>query len=92
MSGTLLIVIIAGLLAIFCGWLVPILFKSRRPYGLLGDILVCTLLTVIVSYLSWTIFMPALGFKDGWIKVLGSVGDPLFLGLVGLWLIRKIKG
>jgi hypothetical protein len=36
--------------------------------------------------------MPALGFEDGWLKVLGSTGDPLFLGLISLWVMRKIKG
>ena len=93
MSGAaILIVAISGFLGILCGWIVPILFKSKRPYGLLGDILVCTLVTVVISYLSWTVLMPALGFRDGWMKVLGSTGDPLFLGLVCLWLLRKIKG
>lgn len=91
MSGTLLIVVIAGILAIVSGWLVPILFKSQRPYGLLGDILVCTVPTVVLAWLEWVYILPALGFQTGWISVLAAIGDPLALGWICLWLLRKIK-
>lgn len=91
-GGALIIVVGAGILGILGGWLVPILFKSERPYGLVGDILVCTIVTVVVAFLSWNYIMPALGFESGWIKVLGSTLDPLTLGLIGLWVMRKIKG
>ncbi len=91
-GGALIIVVVAGILGILGGWLVPILFKSERPYGLVGDILVCTIVTVVVAFLSWNYIMPALGFESGWIKVLGSTLDPLTLGLIGLWVMRKIKG
>jgi hypothetical protein len=91
-GGALLIVVVAGILAILGGWFVPIIFKSERPYGLVGDIVVCTIVTVVFAFLSWNYIMPALGFESGWIKVLGSTGDPLFLGLISLWVMRKIKG
>ena len=91
-GGALIIVVVAGILGILGGWLVPILFKSERPYGLVGDILVCTIVTVVLAFLSWNYIMPALGFESGWIKVLGSTGDPLALGLISLWVMRKIKG
>jgi predicted small integral membrane protein len=91
-GGALIIVVVAGILGILGGWLVPIIFKSGRPYGPVGDILVCTIVTVVVAFLSWNYIMPALGFESGWIKVLGSTGDPLFLGLISLWVMRKIKG
>lgn len=91
-GGALLIVVVAGILGVLGGWLVPIIFKSERPYGLVGDILVCTIVTVILAFLSWNYLMPALGFESGWIKVLGSIGDPLFVGLISLWVMRKIKG
>ena len=87
----LIILLVSLVLGILGGWLVPILFKSQRPYGLLGDILVCTIVTVVVSFLSWNYIMPALGFQDGWIKVLGATGDPFALGLISLWVMRKIK-
>jgi hypothetical protein len=91
-GGALIIVVVAGILGILGGWLVPIIFKSERPYGLVGDILVCTIVTVVLSFLSWGYIMPALGFESGWIKVLGSTLDPLTLGLISLWVMRKIKG
>ena len=93
MSGaTLIIVVVVGILAILGGWLVPILFKSGRPYGLAGDVLVCTIVTIVFSFLSWNYIMPALGFESGWLKVLGSTADPLTLGLISLWVLRRIKG
>ena len=64
-GGTFLIVAVAAILAVICGWLVPILFKSRRPFGLLGDVLVCTVVTVVLAYVEWVWILPALGFGDG---------------------------
>jgi len=91
-GGTLIILVVAGILGALGGWLVPILFKSERPYGPLGDIMVCTIITVVVSFLSWTYIMPALGFESGWLKVLGAISDPLAFGLISLWLLRRIRG
>jgi hypothetical protein len=91
-GGTFLVVAAAGLLAILSGWLVPILFKSRRPFGLGGDILVCLVATVVLSYVEWMWILPAIGFSEGWIAVAAAIGDPLGLGWICLWLMRKIKG
>jgi hypothetical protein len=91
-GGTLLIVVVSGILAILSGWLVPVLFKSRRPYGLWGDILVCLVPTVVLAYVEWTWILPAIGFGEGWIAVAAAIGDPLGLGWVCLWLVRKLKG
>ena len=90
-SGTLLIVVVAGILAILSGWLVPVLFKSRRPYGLWGDILVCLVPTVVLAYVEWVWILPAIGFGEGWIAVAAAIGDPLVLGWICLWVMRKIK-
>jgi hypothetical protein len=87
----LIILLVSLVLGVLGGWLVPLLFKSARPYGLVGDILVCTTITVVVSLVTWNYLMPALGFDSGWIKVLGSTLDPFALGLISLWLMRKIK-
>jgi hypothetical protein len=89
--GALAIVVVAGVLAVVSGWLVPIVFKSRRPYGLWADVLVCTLVTVVFSYVEWTWILPALGFKPGWISVAAALGDPLGFGWICLWLMRRIK-
>jgi uncharacterized membrane protein YeaQ/YmgE (transglycosylase-associated protein family) len=88
MTIILLVTLVLGVLG---GWLVPILFKSERPYGVVGDILVCTVVTVAMSFLSWNYIMPWLGFESGWIKILGAIGDPFALGLICLWVMRKIK-
>lgn len=90
-GGTLLIVVIAGTLAVFSGWLLPLVFKSRRPFGLGGDILVCLVVTVVLVYVEWVWLLPAIGFGKGWISVLAAIGDPLVLGWICLWLMRKIK-
>jgi hypothetical protein len=90
-SGTLLIVVVTGILGILSGWLVPVIFKSQRPYGVLGDMLVVTVPAVVLAYLEWVLILPALGFKPGWLSILAAIGDPLALGWICLWLVRKIK-
>ena len=91
-AGTVLILIVVGVLGIVLGWLVPILFKSERPYGLAGDILVCTLVSVVLAFVEVVWLLPALGFEKGWITTILAIGDPLGFGLLCLWLMRKIKG
>ena len=90
-GGTLIIVVVAGILAILSGWLIPIILKSRRPYGLWGDVLVCLVVTVVLAYVEWVWILPAIGFGKGWIPVAAAIGDPLILGWICLWLMRKIK-
>jgi hypothetical protein len=90
-SGTVLIVVIAGILAVLSGWLLPLAFKSRRPFGLAGDIAVCLVATVVLAYVEWVWLLPAIGFGKGWIAVAAAIGDPLILGWICLWLMRKIK-
>jgi hypothetical protein len=90
-SGTILIVAVAGVVAILSGWLLPIIFRSRRPLGLWGDILVCLVPTVVLAYVEWVWILPAIGFGKGWISVVAAIGDPLVLGWICLWLMRKIK-
>ena len=89
-GGTLLIVVVTGVLAILSGWLVPIVFKSKRPYGLLGDILVCTVLAVVLAYLEFQFILPAIGWTD-WRRTVVAISEPLALGWIGLWILRKIK-
>ena len=91
MSGPLLIAIVTAILGAMLGWLVPILFKSKRPYGLAGDVLVCAVLSAALAFVEWTWLLPALGFGTGWLTVILAISDPLGFGLICLWLIRKIK-
>ena len=90
-GATLIIVVATGVLGVLSGWLLPIVFKSRRPLGVLGDILICTVPAVVLAWVEWVWILPALGFKTGWITILAAVGDPLGLGWVALWLLRKLK-
>jgi hypothetical protein len=90
-GGTLVIVVVAGVLGILSGWLLPIIFKSRRPFGLWGDILVCLAISVVLAWLEWAYILPALGFKPGWLSIVAAIGDPVGLAWIVLWLMRKIK-
>lgn len=91
-ASGILIAVVAAVLAMLSGWLLPILFKSRRPFGVLGDILVCLLVTVALAFVEWVWILPAIGFNVGWIAIAAAIGDPLGLGWICLWLMRKIKG
>jgi hypothetical protein len=91
MSGAMLVLIVTGILGVILGWLVPILFKSRRPYGVLGDILACAIPSMVLAYVEWEWVLPAIGLSEGWIALILAVGDPLGLGLLLLWVLRKIK-
>lgn len=90
-AGAVLIVVVVGILGVLLGLLVPILAKSERPYGLAGDVLVCTVVSVALAYVEWVWLLPAIGFGTGWITVILAIGDPLAFGLLCLWLMRKIK-
>jgi hypothetical protein len=90
-AGTLVIVVVAAVLAILSGWFLPIIFKSRRPFGLWGDVLVCLVVTVALAYVEWVWLLPWIGFGKGWISIAAAIGDPLGLSWICLWLMRKIK-
>ena len=90
-SGTLLIVGLAGLLGLISGLVLPPIFRSRRPFGLVGDVLVATVLAAGLAYLEWVWILPALGFETGWLSVLAAVGDPVGLAWLALWLMRRLR-
>ncbi len=92
MSGPLLIAIVTAVFGVVLGWLVPILFRSERPYGLAGDILVCATLSAALAYAEAQWLLPTLGFRPGWLTTILAISDPLGFGLVCLWLMRKFKG
>jgi hypothetical protein len=92
MSASLLVIVVAaGLLGLLSGWLLPILFKSRRPFGLGGDLIVSTVAAVALAYVEWVWILPALGFEPGWLSIAAAIGDPVGLAWVCLWLMRKIR-
>jgi hypothetical protein len=90
-GGTLLIVVVAGLLGLISGLVLPPIFRSRRPFGLAGDLLVATVLAVGLAYVEWTWILPALGFETGWLSVMAAIGDPVGLAWLALWLMRRVR-
>jgi len=90
-AGTFLIVVVAGLLGLLSGWLLPMLFKSRRPFGLAGDLAVSTVVAAVLAYVEWVWILPAIGFETGWLSIAAAIGDPVGLAWLCLWLMRKIR-
>ncbi len=85
------ILVIVGVLT---GWLAPMLFKSKPPYGLGVDIAASVLCMVVLGVPEWLWILPAfgMGFESGWLRLAAAVGDPFVLALIVLWLLRKIHG
>lgn len=90
-SGTVLIVVVAAVLGFFSGVLLPPIFRSRRPFGVLGDLSVATLLAAGLAYVEWVYILPALGFETGWLSVMAAIGDPVGLAWIALWLMRRVR-
>jgi hypothetical protein len=90
-SGTVLIVVVAAVLGLLSGLLLPPIFRSRRPFGLVGDVLVATVLAAGLAWVEWVWILPALGFETGWISVMAAIGDPVGLAWLALWLMRRVR-
>jgi len=90
-SGTVLIVAVAAVLGLLSGLLLPPIFRSRRPFGLVGDVLVATVLAAGLAWVEWVWILPALGFETGWISVMAAIGDPVGLAWLALWLMRRVR-
>jgi hypothetical protein len=90
-SGTVLIVVVAAVLGLLSGLLLPPVFRSRRPFGLVGDVLVATVLAAGLAWVEWVWILPALGFETGWISVMAAIGDPVGLAWLALWLMRRVR-
>ena len=88
--GTTVITIILAVVGLLTGWLAPAVVKSRRPYGMAGDIIVSVLIMVVLGLAEWLWILPALNFT-GWLAIVATIGDPFFAALIVLWLMRKIK-
>lgn len=90
-SGTILIVVVAGVLGFLSGLILPAIFSRRRPFGLLGDVLVATVLAAGLAFIEWRWILPALGFETGWLSVSAAIGDPVGLAWLALWAMRRIR-
>ncbi len=90
MLGNLFIAILLTITGLLTGWGIPLAAKSPRPYGLLGDLLASTLTMLVLGLAEWVFILPALGIT-GWPALVIAIGDPWFLALIALWLMRRIK-
>ena len=84
----LLLITLVG--CILVGWLVPLAFKSKRPYGLVGDILVPTIIGLIWATVLYLYLAPMFGL-GGWLKLFGSALEAIGVGAIVLWVMRRIK-
>jgi hypothetical protein len=90
MLGNLFMAAVLLVVGVLTGWGIPLAAKSRRPYGLMGDILAGVLSMLAWGLVAWILVLPALGIT-GWLKIAAAIGDPWGLALVVLWLMRRIK-
>ncbi len=86
----LILFVIVGLLI---GWLLPAAFKSRRPYGLNGDLLASVAAMLVFGCLEWFWLLDAIGLGHPlWLKMLFAVVDSAFGAAIVLWIMRRVKG
>lgn len=91
MLGNLFMTAVLLIVGVLTGWGIPLAAKSQRPYGLVGDILGSALSMLVVGLAEWMFILPRLNFT-GWLAIAATIGDPWFLALIVLWLMRRIKG
>jgi hypothetical protein len=87
MVALLLIVLVGSVLV---GWLVPMAFKSERPYGLAGDIIIPTIVGVVYTFIIYQYIVPMVGMT-GWLAFIGSAIEGIAVAAITLWILRKIK-
>ena len=86
----LILLVIVGLLI---GWLLPAAFKSRRPYGLNGDLLASVAAMLVFGILEWFWLLDAIGLGHPlWLKMLFALVDSGFGAAIVLWIMRRVKG
>ncbi len=90
MLGNLVIAGVLIVIGVLNGWGVPLAVKSRRPYGLVGDILASVLSMLAWGLAAWIVVLPALNFT-GWLAIVAAIGDSWGLALLVLWLMRRVK-
>ena len=87
MFALLLITLVGSILV---GWLVPLAFKSERPYGLAGDIAIPTIVGVVYAYIIYEFVVPMIGWS-GLFVFFGVAVEAIFMAAITLWILRKIK-
>jgi hypothetical protein len=85
-----LIAVLLVVIGVVTGLLASVVSKKEPPYGIVGDVVAATLVMVVLGIGEWYL-MPVLGFT-GWIRIAGTLGDPLAIAILVLWLMRRSKG
>jgi uncharacterized membrane protein YeaQ/YmgE (transglycosylase-associated protein family) len=67
------------------------IWKGERPYGELVDYGLSIVLAVLVGLVDWYLVADFFNF-EGALKFVLAVGEPPFVSLIGLWILRKIRG
>lgn len=88
--NTAVLAIVLAIIGVLAGWLAPVVVKSRRPYGVAGDVVAGLVIMLALGLVEWIWIMPLFNFAI-WLDVAASIGDPVVLTLIVLWLMRKVK-
>jgi uncharacterized membrane protein YeaQ/YmgE (transglycosylase-associated protein family) len=91
MLGLTVLLVIWIIMGLIIGNYASGIFKSERPYGLGGDVIISLITTVLVGVMGWYVaktYMP--GFT-GIPLLLGQLIEPPVSALIVLWLIRYFK-
>ena len=85
-----LLILIVFVGSVLIGWLVPMILKSDRPYGLVGDILVPTITGVGWTFVLYKFIIPLVNM-GGPLAFFGSALEGLSIAAISLWILRRIK-
>ena len=89
----IVMIILLVVIGLLIGWLLPAAFKSRRPYGLNGDLLAGVAAMLVFGILEWFWLLDAIGLAHPlWAKILFALVDSAFGAAIVLWIMRKVKG
>lgn len=78
-------------LGLVIGLLATSIWKGERPYGERVDYGLSILLAVGVGALDWYLVPGWLGI-EGALKFLLAISEPPLASLIGLWVLRKVRG
>jgi uncharacterized membrane protein YeaQ/YmgE (transglycosylase-associated protein family) len=80
--------IVIGLLMVV---LAGSIWKGERPHGEIADYGVSIVLAILTGFADWYL-VPRLFAIEGVLKFLIAVVEPACVALIGLWIMRLIKG
>ena len=89
----IVVIVLLVVVGLLIGWLVPAAFKSKRPYGLSGDLIASVAAMLVFGILEWFWLLDAIGLGHPvWLKLLFTLIDSGFGAAIVLWIMRRIKG